>query len=213
MTRPARAWVLASAHNEQVNPPYRPASARCLVAGLLTIVLAGCSGGSGPENAAGLGFVAGDGSAQVLAGDDRRPAPEVGGETLDGGRLDLVELRGQVVVLNFWASWCAPCRAETPLLERVAQATRSDGVRFVGVNMKDDRGPAQATQRNLEVSYPSLYDQPGRIAARFHDTMPPSAIPTTLVLDRDGRVAARFLGPVTQERLQPVVEQLAAETA
>jgi len=180
---------------------------------LLSLALAGCSGGADAVDQRGgsdLGFVPGDAATGVLVADRRQPAPGVRGTLLDGTPYDVSALRGTVTVLNFWGSWCAPCRAEAGDLERTYQSTRSVGVQFVGVNVKDQPGPATAFQRVQGVTYPSLFDPDGQVAVRFRD-LPPSAIPTTLVIDRRGRVAARFLGAVTETRLTAVVHQVAGE--
>lgn len=146
----------------------------------------------------------------LIAVADRQPAPALAGTTLDGEPLDVSDLRGQVVVLNFWASWCAPCRAEAPTLNEVAARTADDGVRFVGVNVKDEPGPARAFERKQQVGYPSLHDQPGRLLLQFRRSVPQTP-PTTVVLDREGRIAAFFAGAVRLSDLLGPVEQIAAE--
>ena len=143
---------------------------------------------------------------------DRQPAPPLSGTTLDGEELDVADLRGEVVVLNFWASWCAPCRAEAPTLNEVAQRTAPDGVRFVGINVKDEQSPAQAFERRQQVSYPSLHDQPGRLLLQFRRIVPQTP-PTTLVLDREGRIAGFFAGEVRLSELLAPVQSVAAERA
>jgi thiol-disulfide isomerase/thioredoxin len=186
-----------------------------IAAVLLALTIAGCAGGADAVDQRGgseLGFVPGNAATGVLAVDRRQSAPEVRGVLLDGTPYDLAALRGTVTVVNFWGSWCAPCRAEAADLEQTYQATRAAGVQFVGVNVRDQLGPALAFVRVQGVSYPSLSDPDGQLAVRFRD-LPPSAIPTTLVIDRDGRVAARFLGAVTASRLTPVVQQVAGEPA
>ncbi|MDQ6650012.1 MAG: TlpA family protein disulfide reductase [Actinomycetota bacterium] len=182
---------------------------------LLALVLTACTGGSDAVNQSGGGetrFVAGNSRTGVLPAADRKPAPAVSGPLLDGSPYDLRSLEGRVVVVNFWGSWCAPCRAEAATLERVYQSSRSSGVQFVGVDVKDETGPATAFQRAQGISYPSLFDRAGAVAVRFRD-LPPAAIPTTLVIDRLGRVAARFLGGVTEGELGPVVASVAGERA
>lgn len=190
--------------------PRRPAAAALALA--CALALSGCSGESataeGPASPQLKTLDTGDDGLIAVA--DRQPAPMLSGTTLDGQPLDLADLRGEVVVLNFWASWCAPCRAEAPALNEVAAQTADKGVRFVGVNVKDDRAAAQAFERKQEVSYPSLHDQPGRLLLRFRKVVPQTP-PTTLVLDREGRIAGFFAGQVRITDLLGPVEKVAAE--
>jgi thiol-disulfide isomerase/thioredoxin len=176
------------------------------------LALTGCSSsaasGSSPQSPQLESLRTGDDGLIPVA--DRQPAPALSGTTLDGTPLDVSELRGSVVVLNFWASWCAPCRAEAPTLNEVASRTAPDGVRFVGVNVKDELSPAQAFERRQEVTYPSLHDQPGRLLLQFR-TVIPQTPPTTLVLDREGRIAGFFAGEVRLSELLEPVRSIAAE--
>ena len=142
---------------------------------------------------------------------DREPAPELSGETLDGTDLSVSDLRGKVVVVNFWASWCAPCRAEAGNLNKVYTATKDLGVEFVGVDIKDEKTAARAFQRSAQVPYPSLFDQDGALLLRFRKDAPQTP-PTTLILDREGRVAARFVTPVRELQLLGPVQVIAKET-
>lgn len=151
-------------------------------------------------------------STGLLPVADRTPAPPLAGQTLDGGRLDVGAMRGQVVVVNFWASWCPPCRAESPGLVKVATDTAPLGVRFVGVDIKDDRSAAQRYEQVRGVPYPSLYDQPGVLLTRFRRLVP-QVPPTTLLIDRRGRIAALFRGAVTETELSGPVQALAREAA
>ena len=146
----------------------------------------------------------------VFARGDREPAPELSGETLDGAQLDVADLRGKVVVLNFWAQWCGPCRAEARNLNAVYAATKDSGVEFVGVDFKDSRTAARNEQVKKDVKYPSLFDPDGKLLLRFRGQAPQSP-PTTFILDRQGRVAARFVGPVTETQLMIPVKAIAAE--
>ncbi len=191
--------------------PRRPAAAAAALACLLA--LTGCGGASATaEDPASPQLETLDtGEDGLIAVEDRQAAPALSGVTLDGEPLAVADLRGEVVVLNFWASWCAPCRAEAPTLNEVAARTADQGVRFVGVNVKDEKGPAQAFERTQQVAYPSLHDQPGRLLLQFRRVVPQTP-PTTLVLDRKGRIAAFFAGEVRLTELLGPVEQIAAET-
>ena len=190
----------------------RPALAGFLAAPLL---LTACTGTSGASASGATDYEFGrlapaaDGLFPV---GDRRPAPPLAGETLDGEPLDTATMKGQVVVLNFWASWCAPCRAEAPFLNSVAEKTAPDGVRFVGVNVKNDRDAALAFERVSGTAYPSLYDQPGALLLRYRKVVPQTP-PSTMLIDRQGRLAGIFNAGVTESELLPPVQALAAEPA
>ncbi|WP_190255420.1 TlpA family protein disulfide reductase [Dactylosporangium sucinum] len=151
------------------------------------------------------------GPTGVVAAADRARAPRLEGELLDGGRFDPESVAGMAVVVNFWASWCAPCRAEAEELNATAEATRELGARFVGVNVRDGRDQARAFVEGREL-YPSLFDPPGRIALAFTD-VPPNTIPATVIIDRRGRVAVVLRKAVTQRELEPLVRQVAEEPA
>ena len=184
-----------------------------LVAVAALAALTACSTGADAvdqESGGAQRFVAGSGSSTIYSVGDRKSAPDISGKLLDGGSFKLSEARGDVVVLNFWGSWCAPCRAEADDLERVHTATKASGVRFLGVNVKDTESRAKAFDVNFKITYPSLFDQPGRVALQLK-AAPPNAIPATIVIDRSGRIAAVFRKGLLDDELQPVVERVAAE--
>jgi len=130
----------------------------------------------------------------------------VSGTSLTERPLRLRDYRGKVVVLNFWASWCVPCRAEAPVLARLWHGYQSRTSSSPGVDVSDGRAQAQAFERRFGIGYPSLYDPSARAELEFGRLIPP-AIPDTLVLDRTGHVAARVIGQVTYPGLKHLLDQ------
>ncbi|MCW2543913.1 MAG: thiol-disulfide isomerase and thioredoxin-like protein [Frankiales bacterium] len=177
------------------------------------LLVAGCTGRAGTDNEVPGGpkqNPIGGLAAGVFPALDREPAPSLSGRTLKGDDLDLASYRGQVVVINFWGSWCAPCIAEAPNLNTVYAKTKASGVAFVGIDIKDDKSIARAFERSKKVAYPSLFDPDGLLLLKFKGQAP-QIPPSTFVLDRQGRVAARFLGAVTESELLVPVQALANE--
>ena len=179
------------------------------------LLLAACgtgttSGSSDAKQAVGSGTQ--QGLTQYPAG--KRPvAPKLSGETITGERLDLIDLRGKVIVLNVWGSWCAPCRAEAPALKKVSEEMYDLGVRFVGVDTRDNDAAARAFERNYGITYPSFRDPDGKLLLRFNGRIPLSAVPSTVLIDRDGRIAARVIGATTYTTLSELVKDLAVAKA
>jgi thiol-disulfide isomerase/thioredoxin len=143
----------------------------------------------------------------VVPEGERVPLPAFTGETFDGDRVDLAALP-KPLVLNFWASWCGPCRAEQAGLELASRKLGGRGVRLVGVNVRDDRGAATSYLEEFGVSYPSLFDRPAVLAARL-GRFAPDFPPYTLVVDGRGRVAARVFGVLPGEGPEAQAELLA----
>lgn len=179
-----------------------------------TAALAGCGSGGAAGSGSRAGFVAGaDGISRVARG-ERRPPNELKGETLQGDPLDVTDLRGKVVVMNVWGSVCPPCRAEAPLFAKVARETRAEGVAFVGIDTRDaTRSAGLAFERNHGVTYPSLYDPVGKLVLYGfpRGSLNPQTIPSTIVLDREGRIAARALRPLSAASLHRMIDPLIAE--
>lgn len=184
-----------------------------LLVAVVGLALAGCGSDGRVEPAAEAGFVQGGGVVTVIEADEREPAPDFAGSTLEGDTFDLADQRGDVVVMNVWGSWCAPCRAEAPALAAVADQTADDGVVFIGVNTRDTQTAALAFEDEFGVEYPSVEDSDGRLLLAFRDTLPPAAIPSTLVVDREGRMAARVIGPISESSLLSLVTEVAEEPA
>ena len=146
---------------------------------------------------------------------DRGTLGELTGDDLmnEGTTISLEDFAGQVVVLNVWGQWCAPCRSEADDLEEVYEQTKDLGVEFLGINVRDNqRDKAQDFVVSQQVGYPSIYDPSMRSLLALGRNYPTSVVPTTVVLDRDHRVAAVFLTELLASDLQPVVERVAAES-
>ena len=175
---------------------------------LCLAVLAGCTSAGGQESATDR-YVEGTGGV-VFAVEDRQAAPAVTGTTLDGDELALADLDGPVLV-NFWASWCGPCVREAPHLVAVAEEYGPRGLHVVGVNVKDSSTVnARSFERDHAIPYPSWHDESASIAASFGG-IGPGALPSTILLDADHRVAVRLFGAVTAMQLAPHLEGLLDE--
>ncbi|MGC5617686.1 TlpA family protein disulfide reductase [Georgenia sp. Z1491] len=181
----------------------------------LAITLAGCAPGSGgsPAEVAGAGYVSGDGSLSLWTPDERGAPVEMTGTSYTGESIDLTDWRGEVAVVNFWYAACPPCRAEAPALEAIAEDYQDQGVRLLGVNPRDDTATAQAFERTFQIPYPSIHDQSARAVAAFQGLVPLQAMPTTVVLDRQGRVAARIMGEFDPTSLRGLIDDTLAERA
>jgi peroxiredoxin/predicted small secreted protein len=187
---------------------------RAALAALACALLAGCSTGSGAvdvNNGGEFRFVAGTPAGEVIPPDERAAAPEFSGQLLGGGEFSSTELAGSVAVLNFWGSWCGPCRVETPEFQQVYADVKSEGVQFLGLNVKETSEQfAMAFVDRFGIEFPSLYDPRGEVALAFRG-YPANAIPSTIVLDTQGRVAAVYTGSVSKEDLRTVVDRVHGE--
>jgi len=182
-------------------------AAGVVAAALLPVALAGCSGLRGTGD---LDYVPGEGNVVQVPPDEREAPVEVSGDTVDGGTLDLADSRGKVTVVNVWWSGCGPCQNEMPMLVDAAAAT-ADVATFAGINIRDESRPTAAGfEERTGVQYPSIFDGSAELL-RF-GSYPPSSMPSTVVLDREGRVAALINGEIPSEQtLTDVVEEVAAE--
>lgn len=185
---------------------------RSVLLGVLLVLglVAGCSQETG-EVGQTQGFVAGDGSSVILPVEQRQPAPVLTGTDLNGDPVDTATWKGQPGVINVWASWCAPCRAEAP--ELVAVAQKHPDVNFLGLDTRDSDAPARAFVEKFGITYPNLPDPNGQLVLQFSDSLPPQAIPSTLLIDSEGRVAGRFLGAVQAGDLDAALQDLTAEAS
>lgn len=182
---------------------------------LVLVPLAGCSSWSkGGGGATDRGFVTSDEGIARAPLAKRKPAPDISGVTLTGEPIASADYRGRILVINVWGSWCPPCRAEAPNLQQVHTETRSRGVQFLGINTRDaTRTNAIAFEQEKGITYPSLWDPDARQILKFRGNLNPSAIPSTLVIDRRGNTAARALRALSVEDLRSMIDPLLAEDA
>lgn len=175
-------------------------------------LVAGCAPGNG-QAVAGQGYISGQGTVTSVGAPARDDPVRFRGTTLDGGTFDVRDHRGEVVVVNVWGSWCPPCIAEAPDLQAVWSEVEAQGVQFVGIDFRDNTAAANAHEKRFGVTYPSIEDEAGRVLLSLRGSLPPRAVPSTLVLDRRGRVAARVLGQVPAATLRALVSDALAEGA
>ena len=191
----------------------RPACA----AALALAVLSGCATGSDAVAQGGtFEFVAPGGQTDIFYDPPATrgtPGPLSGPDLMDTDRtISLDDFAGKVVVINVWGQWCGPCRTEITQLQQVYQATRDQGVAFLGIDVRDNNIDAPRDfVIDRGVTFPSIYDPAMRTMIAFGGRYPTTVIPSTVVLDREHRVAAVFLRELLAGDLQPVVERLAAE--
>lgn len=156
-------------------------------------------------------YVAGDGSVTEYAKDQRKAPVSFTGTLYTGATVNSASFAGHVTVLNFWFAACAPCRVEAPSLKDLHDEFAPQGVLFYGVNLRDEKGTAEAFEQTFSMPYPSFNDQDGRVLLAVSGVVPPGAVPTTLVLDKQGRVSARILGELDKGTLKALIQTAAAE--
>lgn len=198
--------------------PPRPSRRLALAtAGLAALVLTGCT--QDPNSVAAQakagdrkGYLSGDGAVETIPAADRAEPVTMSGSLLDGTPWDIAATRGRVLVLNVWGSWCSPCVAEAPDLEKAWQELQAKKapVQFVGIDFREEAVRGAAFVKKAGITYPSLTDEGGVLVLRLQGKAP--TVPTTLVLDRSGRIAARVNGPVGTSTLTGLVDDVVAET-
>lgn len=162
----------------------------------------------------GKNYIAGDGTITEIAPANRTAPITFSGTSETGVTLASTSYLGNVLVVNFWYAGCAPCRAEAPELEKVFQASKTTGTAFMGVNVRDQPETVVTFDTRFGVTYPSIVDLDGQAQLSFASNVPPNAVPTTLVLDRKGRVAARILGQLADKSiLETLISDISAESA
>ena len=182
-------------------------------AAVATLLMSACSSGGTSGGGGDTNFVMGKDGISTAEKGERAAAPDLSGKTVNGGQLDVASYKGKVVVLNVWGSWCAPCRAEAPNFEKVYQDLKTKGVQFVGINTRDTSTQnAVAFEKQQGITYQSLYDPTGKLMLRFkRGTLNPQAVPSTLVLDREGKIAARSLAALSEDKLRKMIAPVLAE--
>lgn len=181
------------------------------------VLLTGCSTGDDAVAQGGtFEFVAPGGRTDILYDppDSRgKPGPISGPDLMDPAKtLSLSDFSGDVVVVNVWGQWCGPCRSEITELQKVYEETRDSGVAFLGIDVRDNnRDAAVDFIVDRKITFPSIYDPPMRTMIAFGGRYPTTVVPSTIVLDRQHRVAAVFLRELLADDLRPVVERLAGE--
>ena len=190
--------------------PFRPRSAAAaLLSALLILTCAACADPDARPEPAEPSIP--EAASPITTAGTPEPAPAFTAPTLDGDSLRLADLEGQVVVLNFWATWCAPCRTEIPGFIALQEELGGDGVQFVGIALDEDGadivGPFAET---FGITYPTVLDPDGDIAMAYGGTY---SLPTTYLIDREGLVRQRLIGEVQPDELRPLLQALLDETA
>jgi peroxiredoxin len=182
--------------------------AAVITGALLVVVLVAGWATSGKRD---VTDVDGNPNAVLYPAGHRPMAPDFTGTTLTGSPLSFSSYRGRVVVVNFWGSWCVPCREEAAALAVTAQQYSQAGVAFLGVDVRDTTASALAFARSFGIGYPSVSDSSSQITLDFTAVVPIAGTPTTLVIDRTGHIAGAVFGPATYTELATILGQVAGK--
>lgn len=203
-------------HTGLVNLARATTGRRILPAAVLLVatLLSACAGG---KNAVDQGantefrYVKANSDGSVIAVADRKQAGPLAGDLLAGGSYALSQDKGKVVVLNFFASWCAPCQNETPQFDAVYRDRKAKGVQFIGLDVKDpSKSASQSWLQNKQITFPVVYDEPAKTALQLGN-LPIAGLPDTVVIDKQGRVAAVYVGATLPKDLTNALDKLAEE--
>ncbi len=157
------------------------------------------------------GFVSGDGTSVFLIKSERKPAPILENVEFLSNEINLKELENKVVLINVWGSWCSPCRKEAPELEELYLKNKDKNVEFIGINIRDSKISANRFIDNFSITYPNIFDRDGKFLLGYKDSLPANAIPSTILIDKNGLVAARQLGPIDKSLIQGFISELVEE--
>ncbi|HEU5354738.1 MAG TPA: TlpA disulfide reductase family protein [Actinocrinis sp.] len=193
--------------------PVRTSHSSRRVAGVLAAALAGAAVLAGCTNSTGGGGDTGYVTSSTtnitnVAPSQRVAAPVLAGTTLDGKQLALSDYHGKIVVVNIWGSWCGPCRLEAPALEETYQQYQAKGVQFLGINVRDTNSAAQAFVGDDHISYPSLQDPSETLLLAFKTVVPPTNIPSSIIVDASGKIATRIIGGTTEPQLKQALDKV-----
>lgn len=161
----------------------------------------------------GKGYIAGDGTVQEYSGENRSDPVEFTAKTFDGTTVDASKWTAGATVLNFWYAACAPCRTEAPTMKKLSAELEAEGAQFIGVNVRDEKAAATAFESTFGITYPSIRDIDGDVLLALTQYVPPQAVPTTLVLDRERRITARVLGVADESTLRSLIKTALSEGA
>jgi thiol-disulfide isomerase/thioredoxin len=168
-------------------------------------LVAACAATNGPAGSTNIVGVT------IFSPDSRQTPPSLAGTTLSGDSLAVSSLsHGDIVFINVWASWCGPCREESPMLATAAKTLEGDGVTFLGLDEQDHAADARNFVASVGATYPDLVDGDGSLLRKLK-LLPQMGVPSTLVLDKHGLMAARVIGPMTSEQLDQIVKRLQSE--
>lgn len=189
---------------------------RAVVLGAAIIPLAACVGEEDPlakqaREGNNKNYIAGDGSVEEYAPESRTAPVEIKAVAYDGSAIDSADWAGQATILNFWYAACAPCRIEAPHMVELNKEF-GDKAQFIGINVRDEKDAAEAFERNFGIKYPSVQDTEGAIQLAMTKYVPLKAVPTTLVLDKQGRVSARVLGAADKTTLKALINTALTES-
>jgi len=179
------------------------------IAVILAMLLTSCSSSTSTTDNESQGYISNDGTVAEWAPDQRGEPIDFAGTIENGDTVTSDDYTGQVLVVNFWYASCPPCRAEAPDLQALNAQYADEGVSFLGINVRDEADTAIAFSRTFDITYPSIIDTRGRTSLAFAGKFAANAVPTTLVLDKTGRPAARILGQLAS---RSILDTLIAET-
>ncbi|NRQ51747.1 TlpA family protein disulfide reductase [Aeromicrobium stalagmiti] len=185
--------------------------ARILTAGTCVAALLTLAACGSPEAKPGTAQADAGAAITRIEPDQRKPAPDLAGDDLDGNPISLAAMKGKVVVVNVWGSWCPPCRKEQPVLSKVSTNLRPQGVEFLGIAVRESAATSKAYTDAKQVPYPSISDSGGKLLLGFASSLPAVAVPTTYVIDKQGRVATRLLDVATEATLTSLVTEIVQE--